>query len=51
MHQTLNTNYMKQEIKHYEAPAMEVLEVSVEQSFATSPAYNYNGFDGEEQWD
>lgn len=40
---------MEKELKLYETPHIEVLEMSVERSFATSPSYG--GFDGEEEWD
>lgn len=44
-------NKLKQaygKLKLYEAPLLEVVEMSVEQGFAASP--NYDGFEGEEQW-
>jgi hypothetical protein len=39
---------MDKDLKHYDAPEMEVIEMSAEQSFASSPAYD--GFDNEESW-
>jgi hypothetical protein len=43
-----NQNKLMEKLKLYEAPLLEVVEMSVEQGFAASP--NYDGFDGEEQW-
>lgn len=39
---------LMEKLKLYEAPLLEVVEMSVEQGFAASP--NYDGFEGEEQW-
>lgn len=38
------------EKKSYEAPEIEVLEVAVEQGFATSPVFNGFGSDYKEDW-
>lgn len=40
---------MEKELKLYETPHLEVVEMSVEQGFASSPSYN--GFGNEERWD